>query len=97
MSHFGGKATVVLASDYVSTFRGEWVEPDLVAVPVGLRFYVFRERLMADPVVGGDRPQRLAGGVPCADRCLVLRADLGSCQHAASLPVKVARPGEPPR
>src|SRR5712691_9328516 len=58
-------------------------EPDLVAVPVGLRFYVFRERLMANPVVGGDRPQRLAGGVPCADRCLVLGADLGSCRHAA--------------
>jgi len=34
MSSSGGKATVVLASDYVSTFRGEWVEPDLVAVPV---------------------------------------------------------------
>jgi hypothetical protein len=61
LSRFGGKATVVLASDYVSTFRGEWVEPDLVAVPVGLRFYVFRERLMADALVGRDRPQRLAG------------------------------------
>jgi hypothetical protein len=26
------------ASDYVSTFRGEGVEPDLLALPVGLRF-----------------------------------------------------------
>ena len=38
---------------------------------------------MADAVVGCDRPQRLAGVVPCADRCLVLGADLGSCRHAA--------------
>ncbi len=29
----------VSASDYVSTFRGEGVEPDLVALPVGLRFW----------------------------------------------------------
>jgi hypothetical protein len=28
--------------DYVSTFRGEGVEPDLVALPVGLRFDVSR-------------------------------------------------------
>jgi hypothetical protein len=26
-----------------------------------------RERLMADAAVGGDRSQRLAGGVPCED------------------------------
>src|SRR6266581_3777454 len=31
---------IVLASDHVSTFRGAGVEPDLVALPVGLRFYV---------------------------------------------------------
>lgn len=29
---------IVSASDYVSTFRGQGVEPDLVALPVGLRF-----------------------------------------------------------
>jgi hypothetical protein len=39
LSRFGGTATMVPASDYVSTFRGEGVEPDLVALPVGLRFY----------------------------------------------------------
>jgi hypothetical protein len=37
MSPSGGKATIESASDYVSTFRGEGVEPDLVALPVGLR------------------------------------------------------------
>jgi hypothetical protein len=35
MSLFGGSATVVPASGYVSTFCGEGVEPDLVALPVG--------------------------------------------------------------
>lgn len=48
---------------------------------------------MADAVVEGDRPQRLAGGVPCQDRCLVLGADFGGRGHAFSLPVKVARLG----
>jgi hypothetical protein len=42
VSSSGGIATIVPASDYVSTFRGEGVEPDLVALPVGLRFYVSR-------------------------------------------------------
>jgi hypothetical protein len=41
-SRFGGSATIVSASDYVSSFRGEGVEPDLVALPVGLRFDVSR-------------------------------------------------------
>ena len=41
-SRSGGNATIVPASDYVSTFRGEGVEPDLVALPVGLRFDVSR-------------------------------------------------------
>jgi hypothetical protein len=40
LSLFGGSATIVPASDYVSTFRGEGVEPDLVTLPVGLRFDV---------------------------------------------------------
>jgi hypothetical protein len=42
LSRFGGSATIVPAPDYVSTFRGEGVEPDLVALPVGLRFDVSR-------------------------------------------------------
>jgi hypothetical protein len=42
LSRFGGSATIVPASDYVSTFRDEGVKPDLVALPVGLRFYVSR-------------------------------------------------------
>jgi DNA glycosylase AlkZ-like len=37
-------ATIVSASDYVSTFFRPRVEPDLVALPVGLRFYVSRWR-----------------------------------------------------
>ena len=35
MSRCGGIATSVSASDYVRTFRGAGVEPDLVALPVG--------------------------------------------------------------
>jgi hypothetical protein len=31
LSRFGGIATILSGSDYVSTFRGEGVEPDLVA------------------------------------------------------------------
>jgi hypothetical protein len=38
LSRFGGNTTTGSASDYVSTFRGEGVEPDLFALPVGLRF-----------------------------------------------------------
>jgi hypothetical protein len=34
LARFGGKATSEPASDYVSTFRGEGVEPDLVALAV---------------------------------------------------------------
>ena len=48
---------------------------------------------MADPVVGSDRPQRLAGGMPCDDRCLGLGADFGGRGHGLSLPMKVARLG----
>ncbi len=34
MSPSGGSATIVPASDYVSTFRGEGVGPDLVGLAV---------------------------------------------------------------
>ena len=42
MSRFGGKATIMPASDYVSTFRGERVEPDLVALAVADHVLTFR-------------------------------------------------------
>jgi hypothetical protein len=61
LSCFGGVATIVSASDYVSTFRGAGVEPDLVAVPVGLRFYV-----------RGDEC-RSATSLPCPRRTTNLR------------------------
>ena len=40
VSRFGGVATIVSRRTTFSTFRGEGVEPDLVALPVGLRFDV---------------------------------------------------------
>ena len=36
-----------------------------------------------------------AGGVPGADRCLVLGAGLGRCRHPRGLALKVARLGQP--
>jgi hypothetical protein len=49
MSLFGGKATIVFASDYVSTFRGEGVEPDLVCA-VNVHFQRGRTT-KADPLL----------------------------------------------
>src|SRR5438128_11097950 len=63
MSPSGGIATIVPASDYVSAFRGEGVEPDLVALPVGPRFYVRGD-------VAAPRDRRAVSGE--ADRLLRL-------------------------
>src|SRR5712691_10295241 len=48
MSPFGGIATIVPASDYVSTFRGEGVEPDLVALAVADHVLTLRGRDVQD-------------------------------------------------
>jgi hypothetical protein len=42
VSSSGGIATIVPASDYVSKFRGEGVEPDLVALAVADHVLTFR-------------------------------------------------------
>src|SRR5712691_6745387 len=44
LSRFGGIATIVPASDCVSTFRGEGVEPDLVALAVADHVLTLRGR-----------------------------------------------------
>src|SRR5439155_24095824 len=46
----------------------------LLLLPLTRAFEPLREGLMADPVVGSDRPQRLAGGMPCDDRFCVVSA-----------------------
>ena len=51
---------------------------------------------MADAVVGCDRPQRFAGGVSCADVASSRALILGAAGTPPSLPVKVAKLGEPP-
>jgi hypothetical protein len=44
---------------------------------------------MADAVVGGDRPQRLAGGVPCEDGYLAVFGVLADVRGLAVLANKL--------
>jgi hypothetical protein len=86
-SLFGGIATIVPASDYVSTFRGEGVEPDVAALAVADHVLTFRgdglgtaTSLPAD----GDQGSRLA-----------MISSEGEREHGTLLEVSAARLMEP--
>jgi len=67
VSRLGGSATIVRASDYVSTFRGERVEPDLVGVAFSTIHDTAQKRLQQGPEAAffgmGSKGERFGVGV----------------------------------